>query len=468
MGQVTSQTLERARAALPLIPRPGGAPGAPATGGQQQQQQQERIDSGLWSGNSMYFGPHFVLRYPAPRGAVATAGPTPGEGQIINTQLAAAAAGVTGDTAMAAAAGVTPEMIAAWRAGRGELTAAPGEFHVLCTTLQCLVNVKRASILLEALPAAQDLGAAEGTDPQSPGSRHSIKFTLDSVIPCVVKVMMVVQELDGKVLNPMAGAHFSHPLVTVPLPAGLGQTFDLAAHYPAGFDLGELMQCYSNAVATVSPLPPPPSSPTSPTSTAASPRSASPTTAAEAPAPVPVYHIAVTVSADPSYPLVTGGADPATLATEQWTFLAVDPRDREVRVVKQKMWLPGVSGTAPTSFLLQEIYGFTETAPSGSPIAATDDAAGSGQQPECIVCMADPKDTMVLPCRHLCLCKDCAQQLRKQSDKCPMCRQPYHSMLHIARPPEGGAAADKEIDGDGKPGSSAAAGAPPVLRTAAM
>jgi len=44
---------------------------------------------------------------------------------------------------------------------------------------------------------------------------------------------------------------------------------------------------------------------------------------------------------------------------------------------------------------------------------------------ECVVCMADYKDTIALPCRHLCLCSQCAEQLRYQSNKCPICRQGF-------------------------------------------
>jgi hypothetical protein len=56
-------------------------------------------------------------------------------------------------------------------------------------------------------------------------------------------------------------------------------------------------------------------------------------------------------------------------------------------------------------------------------------------QKECVVCMSEAKDTLVLPCRHLCLCGGCAQVLRMQGrtptgapsrqgrPKCPICRQ---------------------------------------------
>jgi len=50
---------------------------------------------------------------------------------------------------------------------------------------------------------------------------------------------------------------------------------------------------------------------------------------------------------------------------------------------------------------------------------------------ECVVCMSSPKDTMVLPCRHMCLCNPCAEVLRFETNKCPICRADYHSLLQI-------------------------------------
>lgn len=33
--------------------------------------------------------------------------------------------------------------------------------------------------------------------------------------------------------------------------------------------------------------------------------------------------------------------------------------------------------------------------------------------------------------RHMCMCKDCAQELAKQTSKCPICRNTIESLLHI-------------------------------------
>ena len=45
----------------------------------------------------------------------------------------------------------------------------------------------------------------------------------------------------------------------------------------------------------------------------------------------------------------------------------------------------------------------------------------------CVVCYDGPKDTAVLPCKHLCACKDCAPALRA----CPICRQPAQGYLQL-------------------------------------
>ncbi|XP_030877728.1 E3 ubiquitin-protein ligase MGRN1-like [Leptonychotes weddellii] len=80
------------------------------------------------------------------------------------------------------------------------------------------------------------------------------------------------------------------------------------------------------------------------------------------------------------------------------------------------------------SYLLQEIYGIEnknnqETKPS--------DEENSDNSSECVVCLSDPRDTLILPCRHLCLCNSCADTLRYQASNCPICRLPFRALLQI-------------------------------------
>jgi len=49
----------------------------------------------------------------------------------------------------------------------------------------------------------------------------------------------------------------------------------------------------------------------------------------------------------------------------------------------------------------------------------------------CVVCMSEPKTTLCIPCRHYCVCRSCAQVLKFQSNKCPICRASVRSMLSL-------------------------------------
>ncbi|KAF3632796.1 putative E3 ubiquitin-protein ligase LUL4 [Capsicum annuum] len=122
----------------------------------------------------------------------------------------------------------------------------------------------------------------------------------------------------------------------------------------------------------------------------------------------------------------------------------------QVKVIKQILWIEGVR------YELREIYGINNSDETN----VKDDESGK----ECVICMTEPKDTAVLPCRHMvpkcldgcalniaslgrpfaipvspsearwarrCLCSECAKELRHQSNKCPICRQPIEELLEI-------------------------------------
>jgi hypothetical protein len=114
----------------------------------------------------------------------------------------------------------------------------------------------------------------------------------------------------------------------------------------------------------------------------------------------PVFHLVIVTRAN----TVPGEFPNLAIAAEQWTYLMVESEDP--KFVKQKIWIqdPGARHDERQGYLIQEIYGYTETSGDAfSPASAAEDA--QQQQPECIVCFVEPKDTIVLPCRHLCLCK---------------------------------------------------------------
>jgi E3 ubiquitin-protein ligase MGRN1 len=94
------------------------------------------------------------------------------------------------------------------------------------------------------------------------------------------------------------------------------------------------------------------------------------------------------------------------------------------------------------TYELQEIYGIDGSVAAAP--AKTDgggDADAAGLNPggelelpdgaECIICMSEPRNTTVLPCRHMCLCDECAEALRQSSSTCPICRTRVEGLLQI-------------------------------------
>ncbi|KAL8105190.1 putative E3 ubiquitin-protein ligase LUL4 [Apium graveolens] len=110
---------------------------------------------------------------------------------------------------------------------------------------------------------------------------------------------------------------------------------------------------------------------------------------------------------------------PNSSPRRQITQAVLEKKDGEhfkVRVVKQILWIDDVR------YELREIYGIGN---SGEAMSGND----SGK--ECVICMTEPRNTAVLPCRHMCLCTECAKTLRLQSNKCPICRQSIEELMEI-------------------------------------
>ncbi|KAL2922039.1 putative E3 ubiquitin-protein ligase LUL3, partial [Bienertia sinuspersici] len=109
-----------------------------------------------------------------------------------------------------------------------------------------------------------------------------------------------------------------------------------------------------------------------------------------------------------------------------------DERSFHVKAIRQILWIDGVR------YELRDLYGIGNS----SSECFNDDEPGK----ECVICMTEPKNTAVMPCRHLggaqrhteegkarasCMCSECAQELRLQTNKCPICREPITELIEI-------------------------------------
>ena len=58
-------------------------------------------------------------------------------------------------------------------------------------------------------------------------------------------------------------------------------------------------------------------------------------------------------------------------------------------------------------------------------------APGADDGNECVVCLCNNRNALILPCRHLCLCTECAPMVRQQSNKCPVCRTAIQKVVAV-------------------------------------
>eukprot|EP00126_Sphaerothecum_destruens_P002695 Sdes_comp16119_c0_seq1m5348 len=134
----------------------------------------------------------------------------------------------------------------------------------------------------------------------------------------------------------------------------------------------------------------------------------------------------------PEYPMIIllqGALETSSgMISSQATFFSFEmsPEGKySPKLLKQYVTINGLSYT------IHEIYGIEQKKAIAPEQEQDIDKDEDEYTVECVVCMVDAKDTLVLPCRHLCLCSSCAEVLRFQSHKCPICRAPFHSLLQI-------------------------------------
>lgn len=99
-----------------------------------------------------------------------------------------------------------------------------------------------------------------------------------------------------------------------------------------------------------------------------------------------------------------------------------------LKPLKQKLITNGVV------YLLQELFGLENKEPEvmgGASSGFSDCSLDMDTGGECIICMANARDTVILPCRHCCICNGCAETLRYKLNNCPICRSPFKALLKL-------------------------------------
>lgn len=57
--------------------------------------------------------------------------------------------------------------------------------------------------------------------------------------------------------------------------------------------------------------------------------------------------------------------------------------------------------------------------------------SGSPTSQTCVVCLERKKTVVVMPCKHLCMCQICSDQLQRYQTHCPMCRKTIAELISV-------------------------------------
>ncbi|KAL4164824.1 hypothetical protein KRP22_003565 [Phytophthora ramorum] len=291
-----------------------------------------------------------------------------------------------------------PDM--AFMSNQGRVPVDVPELQQTCT-VKNHVNLKKASLKLQQSP----------THPQ----QYALEFQFDATKPCRISVFLVATEtVDADTgSSSFALVHEDkNPVLVEHFPSGLGQSFSLN-----GIEAEEEVAKEEDQEKHGPPLPLLDLSTYNPDEM--------------------VYKTGTM-----QYPLIIVLEVSSTRKSPQsqstfCTFVKKGEDCWDIKMLKQKILVDGLT------YELQEIYGI-----DGSVAAApkAGGAAGGGQADtnqatkdeieipegaECIICLCEPRNTTILPCRHMCLCSECAEALRKSSSTCPICRTNVEALLQI-------------------------------------
>ena len=62
-------------------------------------------------------------------------------------------------------------------------------------------------------------------------------------------------------------------------------------------------------------------------------------------------------------------------------------------------------------FEIKSIYGMVQENADGEACAQGEQAVGGeeDQEAECLICLTEQKDTLIMPCGHYCVCNECGK-----------------------------------------------------------
>jgi hypothetical protein len=80
-------------------------------------------------------------------------------------------------------------------------------------------------------------------------------------------------------------------------------------------------------------------------------------------------------------------------------------------------------------FEIKSIYGLDVEGDNAAGEAAQEGQIEDGEGKECLICLTEPRNTLIMPCGHLCVCSDCGNTIHTKKYTCPVCRGNIGSLI---------------------------------------
>ena len=81
-------------------------------------------------------------------------------------------------------------------------------------------------------------------------------------------------------------------------------------------------------------------------------------------------------------------------------------------------------------FEIKSIYGLQNEADD---VEDGEQAIDDNPEQECLICLEENKDTLIMPCGHLCVCGPCGKALTEAKQTCPICRGAIQSLIPMKK-----------------------------------
>ena len=90
-------------------------------------------------------------------------------------------------------------------------------------------------------------------------------------------------------------------------------------------------------------------------------------------------------------------------------------------------------------FEIKNIYGIQDEKTKGDRRASRSLEAligieEEGEGKECLICLSEERNMIIMPCGHLCVCQGCGDTIQSKNYDCPICRGHIGSLIPFSTP----------------------------------